>query len=37
MAELAYRIAGGFCCLVALFMLGAAIYFPFFTVMAPQG
>jgi hypothetical protein len=35
--KLAYRIAGVFCCLMALFLLGSAIYFPFFTIMAPPG
>lgn len=37
MNEIAYRIAGAFCCVIAVFMLGCAIYVPFFTVMAPTG
>lgn len=37
MNQLAYRIAGAFCCGTALFLLGCTIYFPFFTIMAPPG
>lgn len=37
MTKLVYRLAGIFCLLFALILLGGVIYFPFFTIMAPQG
>lgn len=37
MNQFAYRIAGAFCCVVAIYLLGCAVYFPFFTIMAPPG
>ena len=37
MTKVAYRVAGAFCCVICIFLLGCAAYFPFFTIMAFPG